>query len=522
MFKSIKKTALMIMAVLFATQPVFAAEMNTDVVVVGAGTSGTSAALSALENGAKVILIEKAPFAAGAGTFSGGMFAADSSQQKKEGRTVDKKWLFDTFMDASGYHANARLVTRYIDNAGRAVDFLNKNGASFKLMDAGADGQIWHQKVPATHHGYQNGGGSANIGRLQKTFKEKGGTLLFETKGVSVIKNADGKIAGIIAEDADEEEIRINAKAVIIATGGAGANKEMLKEIYDSENPPLGFIGTAQGEGMKMAWAAGADKGNIIGQFFAVNTYPDVMKTMHFRPFADAPFLRVNKKGLRFMREDQGLSYAHFGNAVFEQPDHIAWTLFDQTSIDKMKKGGLKSIVDQYSKWKDSKDEFYEFNERQSPAESAARSATPTDFTPLLKSVEGTSVMIADTIKELAQKMGVDPKTLEKEVDRYNYLAKNGDVDFHNEDRFMYPLAKGPFYAVRFIARSLGTLGGVVVNENLQALDSNSDPIPGLYAVGNDASGLYGDTYVEIAGATLGFGFTSGMLAGEDAAAFVK
>ena len=222
------------------------------------------------------------------------------------------------------------------------------------------------------------------------------------------------------------------------------------------------------------------------------------------------------------MREDHGLGYALYGNAVFEQPNHIAWVLLDQTSMDKFKKGGLKALVDQYSEWKNSDKEFYEFNEKMAAAESAKQAATPVDYTPLLKSVEGRDVMIADSIKELAKKMDVDAKTLQAEVKRYNELSKTGDVDFHNEPQYMYPLVKAPYYAVRFGARSLGTLGGVVVNENLQAVDQNQDPIPGLYTVGNDATGVWGNSYVEICGASLGFAFTSGMLAGENAAAFVK
>ncbi|HAL87013.1 MAG TPA: hypothetical protein DCM31_09230 [Deferribacteraceae bacterium] len=522
MLKNIIKTILLSFVLLCTALPVIAADMTTDVVVVGAGTSGTAAALAALEKGARVILIEKAPFAAGAGTFSGGMFAADSPEQIKTGKTVDKEWLFNVFMESSSYRANARLVKNYINNAGRTVKFLMDNGAEFALSDAGQDGQIWHQDMPATHHGYQNGGGAVNIGKLQKTFQKKGGILLFETKGISIVKDKNGKIAGIIAENADEEEFQINAKAVILATGGAGANAEMLKEIYNSDNPPLGFIGTAQGEGIKMAWEAGARKGDIIGEFFAVNLIPDAMRSLEFRPFADVPFLKVNTHGKRFMREDHGLGYALYGNAVFEQPNHTAWVVFDQTSMDKFKKGGLQALVDQYSKWKNSDKEFYEFNEKMAAADSAKQAATPIDYTPLLKSVEGRDAMIAKSLKELAKKMDIDPETFQAEVARYNELAKIGDVDFHNEPQFMYPLIKAPYYAIRFAARSLGTLGGVVVNENLQAVDKNYDPIPGLYTVGNDATGVWGNSYVEICGASLGFAFTSGMLAGEDAASFVK
>lgn len=499
-----------------------AEDMYTDVVVVGAGTSGTSAAVSALENGAKTILIDKAPFAAGAGTFSGGMFAADSSQQKKLGRTVDKKWIFDKYMNESNYHANAKLVSNIVNNAGRAVDFVNRNGANMSLVDAGTGGQYWHKEMPSTLHGYQNGGGAKNIGNLQATFKKKSGTQLFETKAVSIITE-NGKVAGVKAENADGDEINIHAKAVIMATGGMGANTEMLKAYFNDQNPPLSLVAVAQGEGLKMAWAAGAQKGRIVMQGFAVNLVQSPPLTIQFRPLLDAPFLGINNLGKRFMREDMKTEYAVAGNAVYEQPQHQAWVVVDQGVLDRIAKSGMTSVFDQYSKWKNSKQEFYEFNERIEVAKLAKEYATPFNFVPMLKQLEGKDVVIADSIPELAKKMNVDPAVLTKEVERYNSLAASGkDTDFYNTPKLMYPVKKGPFYAIHTVTRSIGALGGIVVNENLQALDNSNNTIPGLYAVGNDATGMYGLSYVELEGGTLGFAFTSGMLAGENAAKYVK
>lgn len=517
-----KKLFVLLMLLICNVSMLYAADMYTDIVVVGAGTSGTSAALSALENGAKTVLIDKAPFPAGAGTFSGGMFAADSSQQKKLGKTVDKKWLYEKYMNESNYHANSKLVMNIINNAGRAVDFINRNGANMSLVDAGTGGQYWHKDAPSTLHGYQNGGGAKNIGNLQATFKKKGGTLLFETKALSLITD-NGKVVGVKAEDADGEKIDIHAKAVIMATGGMGANSEMLKAYFHDQNPPLSLVAMAQGDGLRMAWAAGAQKGRILMQAFAANLTPSAPLSLQLRPLLDAPFLGVNNFGKRFMREDMKTEYAIAGNAIYEQPDHQAWVIIDQGTLDKIAKNGMAPLFDQYSKWKNSKIEFYEFNERIEVAKLAKEYSSPMNFAPVLKKLEGKDVVVADTIEELAKKMHADPAVLASEVERYNSLAASGkDVDFFNAPKFMYPVKKGPFYAIHEVTRSIGALGGIVVNENLQALNDDDKPVDGLYAVGNDATGMYGNSYVELEGGTLGFGFTSGMLAGENAAKAVK
>lgn len=522
-----KKIFLPVVVFMFTVSGAFAETMYTDVVVIGAGTSGTSAALSALENGAKTILIEKNPFPAGAGTFSGGMFAADSSQQKKLGKTVDKKMLVDKYVEQSNYHGNLRLISNIVNNAGRAVDFVNRNGAEMKLVDAGTGGQFWHIGTPAVLHGYQNGGGSKNIGNLQKTFKKKGGVLLFETKGNALIQNKDGRVVGVMAEDYDGNELKLMAsKAVIIATGGMGANPKMVQENLGLDKDyPLAMISTSQGEGIKMAWKAGAKKGNVIMQNFATNpnnkidtplAMSDVTWTL-----CDTPFLRLNILGKRFVREDRASDYAMIGNAIADQPGHQAWLVFDTKSVEKITKGGFSAIIDQYGKWMDSEQEFYEFNEKISLSERAKMWASPTDLTKYLDdAMKGGSLVKANTIEELAKKMNLSPAVVKAEVNRYNKLAKSGeDEDFYNDPRFMYPVLKAPFYAFSTISRTLGALGGITVDENLHVVGNDNRVIKGLYAVGNDATGMYGNGYVDIEGGTLGFAFTSGMIAGENAAA---
>ena len=145
------------------TAPAFAADYTADVVVIGAGASGSAAALASQQSGAKTILLEKTPFQMGAGSFAGGMFAADSSQQKAAGKTVDKKWLFNQYLSLSGGFQNSLLVRRIIDESGKTVDWLNANGCRMTLVDAGTGGAYAHIGMPATLHGYQDGGAKALV-----------------------------------------------------------------------------------------------------------------------------------------------------------------------------------------------------------------------------------------------------------------------------------------------------------------------------------------------------------------------
>ncbi|MCT6812830.1 MAG: FAD-binding protein, partial [Lactobacillus helsingborgensis] len=130
----------------------------------------------------------------------------------------------------------------------------------------------------------------------------------------------------------------------------------------------------------------------------------------------------------------------------------------------------------------------------------------------------------ADTILELADKMNVDAKVLQQNVARYNELvAKHDDADFYKDSSFMsIPVAKAPFYAVRANSTTLGTVGGGLVNENFEALNASRKVIPGVYAVGNNASGMFDSSYPTIEGLSNAFAWNSGRIAGEKASEFVR
>ncbi|MDF7682257.1 FAD-dependent oxidoreductase [Lactobacillus sp. ESL0679] len=505
--------------------------IDVDVAVVGAGSAGAAAALAAKQEGVSVALLEKTISPLGAGTFAGGMFAADSQQQKDLNQVVSKKWLYDEYMDASQGYMNSILVRRIIDESGKTVDWLNENGAIMKLVDAGTGGSYDHIGMPATLHGYQEGGTKA-ITKLIEKFKSIGGKMYFGFAAKKLLQDDAGAVTGVVAQG-DDSELEVHAKKVIIATGGFGGNPEMRKE-YLGDVSTQGQVLQNTGDGLNMAWDAGTahhinGSTHYFWQTFSNEDIGAMAKIvgpgwMPLNALADFPNLRVNNRGQRYASETHALDFAVHGAELSEQPKQTEFVIFDQAMLDKIKEGGTVAIEDHYGKWKNHREFYMEFNYPTDTEESIKREHEKTDFTSLLGKLESTNVVfIGQTIDELAEKMGVDKENLKKSVAQYNNAKKTGEDDlFFSDTKRMIPVEEGPFYAVKYIARNLGTLGGATIDEKMHALTPEGEPVPNLYVTGADASGMYGKAYVDFEGGTLGFAYISGRLAGIDAAQTAK
>lgn len=244
---------------------------TTDVVVVGAGASGTSAALTALQDGSKVILLEKTAFPAGAGTAAGSMFSVNSRLQKENGEEVDPQWLYDQYMLTSNYHANGALVKNIINNSSETVDWLIDNGVKLTNLPAGMQGgsEKVMKEGQSTANAYVEGGIPA-ISGLHELFIASGGDLRYETPAFEIIEK-DGKVIGVKATKPDGGILTINAKSVIITTGGFSNNPDMVKEYFPNNNlSNRDVVGGAEGDGLKMAWSIGAGRTGIIPQNYGI------------------------------------------------------------------------------------------------------------------------------------------------------------------------------------------------------------------------------------------------------------
>lgn len=507
-------------------------EVSYDVVVIGAGAAGSSAALAASEGSDSVLLLEKTASPMGAGTLAGGMFAAESSLQKQAGKTVDKNWIFDEYMKASAGYMNSVLVRTIIDESSETVDWLIDNGMQLNLVDAGSGFSFANVGRPSTLHGY-NEGGIAAITKLIKQFEGNNGTVMFSTPATELITDSSGKVTGVIATKEDGSKLKVNAKAVIIATGGFGGNQEMLKEQF-GDKYTIGEVASCTGDGIKMAWSAGAaEYGTATAHYFWETFTGEEFGALigavgddffSLTDFTFYPHLRVNKLGQRYCDETTVTDFATHGAQVHMQPNQTEYLVLDTGILEQIAEKGYVSVEDHFGTFKGNRNFYMEFNEPNDTDELIEKENTPKDYAPLLESALNTGVVFkGNTLEELAQNMGIDGGTFTESVEQYNTAIKSGKDDmFYSDTNRLVPVQKGPFYAVKYVARNLSTLGGVAINEKIEAVDGNGAAIPGLYVAGADAGGMYGKSYVNFEGGTLGFAYTSGRLAGQNAIGYIN
>lgn len=487
-----KKFFMALLCCLFIPMLAFADKTyDTDVVVVGAGASGVTAALQAAELGAKVVIIEKLP-SLGGGTICSGLTVVGSDQQNKYGfhQFTDKSYVFKKIMDYNHYAGVAPIVSKFINESNNSYEWLKKHNVKFDpiFLYTYLEDPAWH---PLTGHC------AGMLKSLIEEFKKYNITALTETPGKSlIIKN--GKVAGVIAESEEDGKVTINAKSVIIATGGYGGNPDMVKKYA----PFKGFSVNKGskfrvGDGINMALSAGADTHNIgLMQWHDPMPKTDIGRAT--RSGFNEPFFWVNKEGKRFMDETYRMLWAYSGNASLNQPDGVVIKLLDAATVKHItdKGGALYGVHD----LKPNND----FNKS------------------VEMDVQGNKVVKANSIKELVQKLNknygfnMDEATLQATIKQINdSYANHEDSQFFKNRQYLREFKTAPYYALVTYPAFLGSVGGIKVDENAAALDADNKPVPGLFVVGLDSGGmLYGDTYnIVSAGQTLGWAVNSGRFA---------
>ena len=426
---------------------------------------------------------------------------------------------------------NSQLVDHIIDEAGNTVNWLLDNHMELNLVDAGSGAAYNHVGMPATLHGY-NEGGSVALKKLVQEFENAGGEVRWLTPAYEIQKDENG-VKAVLAKNEDGSTLKINTKAAIIATGGYGGNKEMLEK-YIGDQYTLGEVAQNTGDGINMAYSLGAGRSGLgVTQYFWETFKPEEIGQLSqilgedwfsMTTFTMFPFLRVNSLGQRYSDETKVTSFAEHGGEIAQQPGQYEYAIIDSSILKKIAHNGVAVIEDQYASWVGNEQFYMEFNEPNSTDAMYAQQHTPIDFTTTLDKLLDTKVVYkGNTIEELAKAMDVDANTLQASVNQYNQAIATGHDDAYaaNTNRLV-EVKEGPYYAVKYVARNLGTLGGIRINENMQVLDRDFNVIKGLYAAGADAGGMYGKAYVDFEGGTLGFAYTSGRLAGEQVAKDIK
>ena len=471
--------------------------ISSDIIVVGAGGAGLTAALTAANGGADVIVFEKMRFPGGSTNFAEGIFAVGSSLQIQENISITRDEAFKKHIEFSHWRANPRLVKAVIDKSGQTIDWLMEQGVEFvgplPLYPGGP--RTWHVVKGKRHC-------AEVVKALVARLKEKNVEIKYETPVKKLIKSKKGEVIGVIGKDMEGNEIKADARAVIVATGGFANSKDMLAK-HTRAGRGLRLLGNMgkTGDGINMAFEAGAaEKGIDVLQLAG----PYVKGELGITPLVaclSQPFLWINKLGERFMNEAT-FKFTYMGNALAEQPDQTMFTIFDENSIKQVKEKGIDYGMGVY---------------------------VPTGTklvnidAAMERSMKKGQVFVADSINGLAKQINVDPDALRATVDEYNKLCDEGHDDlFGKPSKYLSPIRIKKFYAIRGYACATGTIGGVKINHKTEALDKDHKAIPGLYVAGNDAGGFYGDSYgITSSGGTMGFAVNTGRIAGENALEYI-
>lgn len=515
-------------------------ELTADVVVVGLGAAGVPAARAAAEAGAKVVCLESSSHL---NSVASDMAIFGGQTQAQWGRGdgfLDKKMVVNMHMEECSHHVSQSIISRYYDESGAALDWFvgaskNLYMAPESYAEIPADAQAnylypYMYPMPETYDYakedlpcYPTSVGFSSLATVMadnlQAAVDAGAEVRYSTKGVELILNDEGAVAGIYAQAAGSDGyLKITAPSVILATGDYLGNEDMMK-FYAPECVENGINilsidlddegnYTNVGEGHKMgAWAgaaieqwhapmihhmgggAGADGRGVIGN----NGY-----------------LWLNLRGKRFMNED--LPGQQLENQVELQPQRKAYQFFDASWPEQLAyfpaAHGVACI----------------YRDEPLPEYTASglriNVRTPADID---AAVEEGRCLKADTIDELLGMIeGMDVETAKASIERYNELARAGeDTDFFKSSQRLFALENGPFYAAECgCALTLGNLGGLESDEDCHVYNTDRELIPGLYAAGATQGGRFAVQYpISLKGLSCGMCMVYGKIAGENAAA---
>ena len=465
--------------------------VDADVVVVGAGGAGMTAAITAAAEGKTVVILESQSMVGGNSVrATGGMNAGKTVYQDENefgesagvektlktaaekyadnetitalAKTVSEQWAayqanptgyfdsvelmeLDTMIGGKGIN-DPELVETLCENSADAIDWLDEHGITLHNVSSFGGASVKRIHRPVNDEGKVVSVGSYMIPLLQENCEKAGVKMMLDTTATEILTDANGAAVGVKATGASGETVTVNAKAVVLATGGFGANLDMVVKY----KPELkGFMTTnapgIQGQGIEMAEAIGAatvDMDQIqIHPTVEANTAALITEGLR----GDGAIL-INAEGKRFI--DEVGTRDVVSAAEIAQTGSYSWLVVDQAMADN------SSVIQGYIK-------------------------------------KGYTVTGA-TYEELAKAMGVDEAALTETMNNWNgYVEAKNDPDF-GRTSFANPLNTAPYYAIKVTAGVHHTMGGLKINPNTEVLNENGEVIPGLFAAGEVTGGVHG------------------------------
>lgn len=439
--------------------------MSTDILVIGGGAGGITAAVRSATQGKKVILIEKMPNIGGDTQLNAGTLIATGSRYQREVMKEHKdspELAYKDIMKVGKNRNDPVLVKMTTEKAGSVVDWLIDDlkipygPAATQYPDHSANRQLGVK------------GRSVNFLKLMSgIFEKNGGKIMTNTRAEQFITDKKGNVVGVRARLADGQYMKFNAKSVILASGGYGANRSLLPDTVKSGL----FYGldSDSGDGFIMGKKIGAGTINLD----LVKEYPQGVETIPHHGLAatasstdtikKSGAIYVNSDGKRIVDELKGLGVL--------------------TDVTKAQKGRIMYIVMDKAAWK-------EYVAKSLEDKLVAGEEDLDKWAGIVNN--GRPVMaVSDNLAEAASKMGINAAALQKTVDRWNGFVKAGeDKDFGR--KVLKPLSEGPWHIVEQKVRFCTTLGGLKADSNLQILRKNGKPIGNLYGAGCVVGGANG------------------------------
>lgn len=471
-------------------KPVVSAEVQDeydyDVVVVGSGIAGLSAAAAAQKDGAKVAVLEKLGIPGGTSIFSSGAFLATGSADGVE--AMAKTWIAkNKIQDRNA--VDEELIGAMAQVSPDVIAMMEETGTEFSMMKEIYFFPKASEKAIKNASAIQlasatptQKGGQALINGMEDYLMNAGVDFYMNTPATSLVLDENGQVTGVRSESSSKTRT-FNAKAIILATGDYAQNAEMTQQLCPdaAHNYTATAIGNT-GDGITMALEAGA----VLDEFqesmsgiFAPDPYamPVVGQPNNSYPYE---CLLLNAEGQRPISETAGTHDQMIYFIVEGEPDY-GWVIMDQ------------EIADQFLNL----DEYL---------------AKTAENNPVIQAYK------ADSIEALAAQMGMEVSTLQASIDRYNQMcAAKEDTDCGKEAEYLSPIDDGTYYAVKEYDLTRGNYGGIVTNDKAEVVNAQGQAIAGLYAAGILSSGaFFGDYYP--GGEALGVGAYMGYIAGRQAA----
>lgn len=465
----------------------YPSEIDTDIVIVGGGGAGLTAAVEATQAGSSVVVVEKNGFVGGNTILCGGIYnAPDPELQEPEGIEDSPELFYEQTYEAGDEVANPELVRVLTENSYDGLEWLKSIGMEFRDDIGQGAGSLY----PRTHTAVKPNG-TGFIDAFMENLADKDAQVLTETTAEHIIME-DGKAAGIKAKNYDGSDLTINAKqAVIVTTGGFAKNPEMVVEYKNNEKWPnldektiSTNLDSLTGDGITMGEEVGADLVDMDQMQFLYLGIPDRGPITGILDLQAEKVIFVNNEGERFVREDGRRDV--ISKAIFDQPDGTYWMVHSSDVLD--------------------------FD--------TAKTVEQEDFKKVVE--EGKYGWVqADTLEELAEKMDVPYENLKASFDEYNKSFDDKvEEDEFGRTLFTYPMKEGPYAAVPRTPALHHTMGGLKIDTEGHVLDKDGNPIPGLFAAGEVTGGIHGAN--RVGGNAVVDLVVFGRIAGQNASAEAK